>query len=138
MKFFLSSILLVFLCSCRKENTNLGPDYPHLVGKWENIGPSDDRIHVEFYKSGLIKISKSTERMKNFRVDDFEFIPPGTNRVLFFKKGKTSSFNNHNYFEVVLSNSVFNNYDTIDMFIGEYIYEFNNSSENIPRFKKIQ
>jgi hypothetical protein len=136
-----SVIIILFslvLLSCRKENTDLGTAYPHLVGKWENIGISDDRVHVEFFKNGYIKVSKSTERMKNFKVNNYEILPPDYNKVRYFKKDKFGNAKEYNDFYVTFSNTPFNNYDTIDMYAGKHFFEYTNQSAFVPRFKKIQ
>jgi hypothetical protein len=138
MKSVIIILLSLVLLSCRKENTALGTAYPHLVGKWENIAISDDRVHVEFFKNGYIKVSKSTERMKNFKVNSYEILPPDYNKIRYFKKDKFGNAKEHNDFVVTFSNNSYNNFETIEMYVGKHFFEYTNSSTYTSTYKKIQ
>jgi hypothetical protein len=136
MKAFIIATCSFFLFSCRKENTDLGPDYPHLFGKWENIGPSDDRTRVEFFKNGLIKISKSTERMKNFKVDNYEFSPASPKKINYFSS--KSNYNKGYRLLVDFTWSPIYKYDTIKMYIGRQCKDFLMTDNYSPTFIKIE
>lgn len=73
IRFYLIIILLV---ACQKEENNLGEEFQRVVGKWEN-SDGDDRIHITIEASGKIKIEKSTERGRKFKVDKLHYVPSG-------------------------------------------------------------
>lgn len=136
MKALIIASCSFFLFSCRKENADLGPDYPHLVGKWENIDALDDRVQIEFFKNGYIKISKSTERMKNFKVDNYEFSPASPKKINYFSS--KSNYNKGYSLLVDFTWSPLYKYDTIQMIIGRQSKNFSMSDNYSPTFIKIQ
>jgi len=61
MKFFLSSILLVFFCSCQKKRFQECPEFNKIVGEWNCVEYNEGaRILIE--NNGRITYTYSLER----------------------------------------------------------------------------
>lgn len=70
-------ILAVLICcftACSKidKSTLEQPEFKDLVGTWTTNYSSDEERKVVVEKNGKVKIFKSTERGKNFKITSFE------------------------------------------------------------------
>lgn len=124
MKMYITTVLLLVLFSCRKE-LNIGSDFDSIVGKWVSIN-GDDRIYCNVKKSGVIEISKSTQRGRKIKFDNIKDIslqvssgPLWKGKECFLTKNIYQSFT---FFKKEGLN------DTVIFLIDDYIENF--TSEN--------
>jgi hypothetical protein len=130
MKIIICTIFLQLIISaCQKENPNLGPYYHYLIGEWESIGQSDDRIRIKFDAKGRIKISVSTQRAKNFIIGNARVAPNDSLYITYIDK-----HNEDNLFPVHFN---IGNQDTLEFLLFQYINEFTMGGGSNYNFIKI-
>lgn len=120
--------LQVIISACQKENPNLGPYYHYLIGEWESIGQSDDRIRIKFDGKGRIKISVSTQRVINFHATSYRKGLNDTMTITYFK--------NNSSYELMVYHKA-NNNDTIEMGIFQNIENLTIDGGYTPTFVKV-
>ena len=119
----------IILSACQKENPNLGSYYPYLIGEWENIGQSDDRMRIKCDYKGRIKISVSTQRAKNFVVGRTRVAPNDSLYITYIDKN-----NEGNVFPVHFN---IGNQDTLEFMFFQYVHEFTMGAGSNYKFVKI-
>jgi hypothetical protein len=121
--------LQVIISACQKENPNLGPYYHYLIGEWESLGQSDDRIRIKFDEKGRIKISVSTQRVKNFIVGRTRVAPNDSLYITYIDKNDEGN--------VLPVHFNIGNQDTLEFLLFEYINEFTMGGGSNYNFIKI-
>jgi hypothetical protein len=122
-------LLLFILSACQKENSNLDPYYHYLIGEWENIGLSDDRIRVKFDTKGRIKISVSTHRAMNFVVGRTRVAPNDSLYITYIDKNDSG-----NQLPVHFK---IGKQDTLEFLLFQYINDFTIGGSYNNKFIKI-